>query len=597
MVDFNLIKELDEDLESEALLLEAEQYGVGMEDMLDTQAADFKAGTIVNGKVIGMAGDDVVIDVGFKSEGLINKSEFDDLDQIKPGDTIEVLLEGLEAESGTIVLSKRKADRIRGWERIISQNKEGDTVEGIVTRKIKGGLLVDIGVPVFLPASQVDIRRPPDIGMFIGKKVQAKILKIDTERRNIVISRRKMIEEQRAEKREKLLSSLKEGDRIKGTIKNIADFGAFVDIGGLDGLLHITDISWGRLNHPSEVVRIDQDVEVVVLSVDKEKEKIALGLKQKEVNPWETIEQKYPVGTRLKGSVVNIVSYGVFVKLDDGIEGLVHISEMSWTRRVNHPSEMVSLGQELDVVVLDINKDKQEISLGMKQAEQNPWDRVAEKYPPGTVVEGVVRNLTNYGAFIEIEPGIDGMLHVSDLSWTKKVAHPNELLKKAQNVRCVVLEVDQDKQRVSLGTKQLTEDPWQVAIPGAYRPGMVVHGKVTKITNFGVFVELEEDLEGLLHISELSDQKIENPADVVQVGQDVEVKILRVDVEERKIGLSLKRAQTGGDERDAAEVAGRIDASAATRGGMDAHESIMGTDKITFGAGGAKTGKKKRGEE
>jgi small subunit ribosomal protein S1 len=592
VVDFNLIKELDEDLEAETLLREAEQYGVGMEDMLDTQASDFKAGTIVKGKIIGMAGDDVVIDVGFKSEGLINKGEFDDVAALTPGDEIEVLLEGLEAESGTIVLSKRKADRIRGWERIITHNKEGDTVEGVVTRKIKGGLLVDIGVPVFLPASQVDVRRPPDIGMFIGKKIEAKILKIDTERRNIVISRRKMIEEQRQEKREKLLSGLKEGDKIRGVVKNIADFGAFVDIGGLDGLLHITDMSWGRLNHPSEVVRIDQEVEVVVLSVDKEKEKIALGLKQRQTNPWEEIDQKFPVGTRLKGNVVNIVSYGLFVKLEDGIEGLVHISEMSWTRRVNHPSEMVSLGQEVEVIVLDINKEKQEISLGMKQAEQNPWDRVAEKYPPGTVVDGIVRNLTNYGAFIEIEPGIDGMLHVSDLSWTKKVAHPNELLKKNQPLKCVVLEVDQEKQRVSLGTKQLSEDPWQEAIPSAYRPGMVVHGKVTKITNFGVFVELEEDLEGLLHISELSEHKVENPADVVQVSQDVEVKILRVDVEERKIGLSLKRAQTGGGERDAEAAAGRVDSSVATRGGMDAHEAL-GTDKITFGAGGATTGRKK----
>ncbi len=591
MVDLNLLRELDSDISSDPLLLEADAFTQQMDQVLGEQKVEFKPGSILTGKVLGFSGDDVLIDVGFKSEGLIPKNEFDHPETLKPGDTVEVLLESLESEQGVIVLSKRKADRIRGWERIITERKEGDTVEGVVTRKIKGGLLVDIGVSVFLPASQVDVRRPGEIGNYIGQTIAAKVLKIDIERRNIVISRRKLIEEQRAQKREHLLSTLKEGDRIKGTVKNIADFGAFVDIGGLDGLLHITDMSWKRINHPSEAVKIDQEIEVVVLSVDKEKEKIALGLKQKEANPWETIEAKYAIGSRHKATVVNLVSYGVFVKLEDGIEGLVHISEMSWTRRVNHPSEMVQPEQEVDVIVLEINKDKQEISLGMKPAETNPWELVSEKYPPGTVVEGTVRNLTNYGAFVEIEPGIDGMLHVSDLSWTKKIAHPNELLKKSQKLKCVVLEVDREKQRISLGTKQLSEDPWHEAIPAHYRPGMVVRGKVTKVTNFGVFVELEEDLEGLLHISELSDHKVETPTEVVQVGQEVDVKILRVDVEERKIGLSLKRAQTGAEaETDQAK---RAEISAvATRGGMDAHEDIMGTDKISFGAGGASTGKK-----
>jgi small subunit ribosomal protein S1 len=551
------------------------------------ETPEFTPGTILEGTVIGLAGDDVVIDVGFKSEGRVNKNEFDDVSLIKPGDKLEVLLESLEAQNGEIQVSKRKADRIRGWERIITEKAEGDTVEGTVMRKIKGGLLVDIGVPVFLPASQVDIRRPPDIGDYIGKKIRAKILKIDTERRNIVISRRKLVEEERAEAREKLLSTLTEGDVVKGIVKNIADFGAFVDIGGLDGLLHITDMSWGRINHPSEVLSLNEDLEVKVLNIDREKEKIALGLKQMLPNPWEQVAEKYPVGSRIKGSVVNIVSYGAFVKLEEGIEGLVHISEMSWTRRVNHPSELVSIGEEVEVVVLDINNDKQEISLGMKQAETNPWDLVAEKYPPGTVIEGTVRNLTNYGAFVEIEPGVDGMLHVSDLSWTKKVAHPNEVLKKGQQVKCVVLEVDQSKQRISLGTKQLSEDPWLEAIPTHYQPGMVVHGKVTKITNFGVFVELEEDLEGLLHISELADHKVENPQDVVKVGEDLEVKILRVDMEERKIGLSLKRAQTGAEAQEWANRASTAGPGAPARGGMDAHEA-MGTDKIQFGAGGVK---------
>ncbi|MEX2670870.1 MAG: 30S ribosomal protein S1 [Phycisphaeraceae bacterium] len=569
-------------------MLEAASLGGDMDELLGQQDHDFVPGTILPGRVIGFAGDDVVVDVGFKSEGLINKGEFDHFDQVKPGDELEVLLENLEAENGVIQLSKRKADRIRGWERIIRDNDEGDEVEGVVMRKIKGGLLVDIAVPVFLPASQVDIRRPPDIGDYIGKTIRAKILKIDTDRRNIVISRRKLIEEERTEARDKLLSTLTEGDDVTGVVKNIADFGAFVDIGGLDGLLHITDMSWGRINHPSELVKIDEEITVRVLNIDREKEKIALGLKQRQPNPWDEVADQYPVGQKVRGAVVNIVSYGAFVKLEEGIEGLVHISEMSWTRRVNHPSELVSVGEEVEVVVLDINHGKQEISLGMKQAEQNPWDLVAEKYPPGTVIEGTVRNLTNYGAFVEIEPGVDGMLHVSDLSWTKKVAHPNEVLKKGQPIQCVVLEVDQDKQRISLGIKQLTEDPWLEAIPTQYQPGMVVHGAVTKITNFGVFVELEDGLEGLLHISELSDHKVENPADVVKVGQELEVKILRVDTDDRKIGLSLKRAQIGGEADYEPSAPSRAEfGGGPSRGGMDSHE-FLGTDKISFGPGGAK---------
>jgi small subunit ribosomal protein S1 len=402
---------------------------------------------------------------------------------------------------------------------------------------------VDIGVPVFLPASQVDIRRPADIGEYIGRSIDAEILKIDLERRNIVISRRKLLEKLRGEAKQRLFAEITIGQTRKGTVKNIADFGAFVDLGGVDGLLHITDMSWGRINHPSDMVKLDQEIEVVVLNVDKEKEKIALGLKQKQASPWEHVDEKYPVGTRVRGVVTNIMSYGAFVKLEEGVEGLVHISEMSWTKRINHPSEMVSVGEEIDVVVLEVNKAKQEISLGMKQTEANPWTLLAEKYPPGTVITGKVRNLTNYGAFVEIEEGIDGLLHVSDLSWTKKVAHPSELLKKGDALECVVLSVDQEKNRVALGLKQLTEDPWLHAIPTNYQPGMIVGGKVTKITNFGVFVELEPGLEGLLHVSELSDSKVENPTDVVKIGDTVEVKILRVDIDDRKIGLSLKRAQ------------------------------------------------------
>jgi small subunit ribosomal protein S1 len=605
MVDKSLILSLSiSDDEIEQLLTDSlgpNAAQAGMDGFINDKVSEFKPNTILKGKIIGMAGDDFLVEVGLKSEGILERGEFDTPDDVEVGDVVEVLLEELESANGTVVISKRKADRIRGWEKIINEKKEGDTVEGRVMRKIKGGLLVDIGVHVFLPASQVDIRRPGDIGEYIGQNIRASILKIDEERRNIVISRRKLIEEERAEQRKKLLGTLKEGDVVRGTVKNIADFGAFVDLGGIDGLLHITDMSWGRVNHPSDVVRIDQQIEVKVLNIDREKEKIALGLKQKENSPWQDIEKKYPPNTRVKGSVTNIMTYGAFVKLEEGVEGLVHISEMSWTRRINHPSEMVSIGEEVEVVVLDINKDKQEISLGMKQTEVNPWELVAEKYPPGTVIEGKVRNLASYGAFVEIEPGIDGLLHVSDLSWTKKLTHPNEMLKKGDSVKCVVLEVDQAKQRVALGLKQMSQDPWTEAIPAHYQPGMIVQGKVTKITNFGVFVELEQDLEGLLHISELSDQKVENPQDVVQVGQDVEVKILRVDLDERKIGLSLKRAQWTAEREQTDRPAAGTPGAPATPGsgkpapsggglgggGLGGHGSL-GTDKITFGPGGAK---------
>ena len=594
MVNQNLIAELSiEDLEAEQMVADALGQAVAdgdMEGLLEGQIGDFKPGSILQGKIIGHAGDDFLVEVGLKSEGILDKNEFDSPEDVEIGDTVEVLLEEVEGDGGMVQISKRKADRIRGWERIISENQEGDTVEGKVMRKIKGGLLVDIGVPVFLPASQVDIRRPADIGIFIGKTIESQILKIDEQRRNIVISRRKLIEERRAEQRKQLLGTITVGDVVTGTVKNIADFGAFVDLGGIDGLLHITDMSWGRVNHPSDVVKIDQKIEVKVLNIDFDKEKIALGLKQKDASPWEDIEQKYPPNTRVTGSVTNIMSYGAFVKLEEGVEGLVHISEMSWTKRINHPSEVVSIGEEVEVVVLDINKDKQEISLGMKQTEVNPWELVAEKYPPGTVVEGRVRNLASYGAFVEIEPGIDGLLHVSDLSWTKKISHPNELLKKGDNARCVVLEVDQEKQRVALGLKQMHEDPWLEAIPTHYQPGMIVQGKVTKITNFGVFVELEDDLEGLLHISELADHKVENPQDVVKPGEDLEVKILRVDTDERKIGLSLKRAQWTSDQEAAAERnEPKIQGGGGGLGGINDH-GALGTDKITFGQGGARPG-------
>lgn len=551
MVDRNLILKLgitDAQLEQELGDLYTAEHQQLLEKALDKKVESLTPGTIVKGKIVGMAGNDVVVELGLKSEGMLEASEFDSPDEIVAGKEIEVLLEEVDAENG-LVLSKRKADRIRGWERITTTKKEGDVVKGMVSRRIKGGLLIDIGVPVFLPASQVDIRKPGDISRFIGQEIECKILKIDTENHNIVVSRRKLIEEDRQASKDKLLREIEVGQIRKGVVKNIADFGVFVDLGGLDGLLHISDLSWGRVAHPSEVVQLDQEIECMVIGVDRNTEKISLGLKQKQPSPWANVEARFPVGSRVKGSVVNIMNYGAFIRLDEGIEGLIHISEMSWTKRVAHPSDLLSVGQEIDVVVLDVNKDKQEISLGLKQLEANPWTIAGQKYPVGTMVNAKVTSLTNYGAFVEIEPGIDGLIHISDLSWTKKFNHPGECLQKGQEVRCVVLEVDEDKHRISLGIRQLTEDPWFRAIPEKYIPGQIVRGKITKLTNFGVFVELEDDLEGLLHISELSDQKVESPQDIVKIGDDVEVKILRVDTDARKIGLSLRRVQWAAEDQ------------------------------------------------
>jgi small subunit ribosomal protein S1 len=564
MVDRNLLREFDI-TEDELNTAVADVMGDGDLDAALGAGQSFEIGSIVSGVVIETVGDQVVVDIGYKSEGLVPLNEWEDGEpHPNHGDVVEVLLEGMDDDTGEIVLSRRKADRIRRWENVIAKYHEGDVVAGLVTKKIKGGLLVDIGVNVFLPASQVDIRRPSDIGDYIGQTIECMILKIDEGRRNIVVSRRKLIEITREQQKKSLLAEIEKDQVRMGTVKNIADFGAFVDLGGIDGLLHITDMSWGRINHPSDMVRIDDQIEVMVLHVDKEREKIALGLKQKSASPWENVADKYPVGTRLQGDVVNVMSYGAFVKLEEGIEGLVHISEMSWTKRINHPSELVQIGDKIEVVVLGINKEKQEISLGMKQTQTNPWDQVAQKYPPGTMIEGTVRNLTNYGAFIEIEEGIDGLLHISDMSWTRKIGHPNELLEKGQRITCQVLNVDQERKRIALGLKQMKQDPWETDIPERYGPGDTVTGKVTKLTNFGVFVELEPGLEGLLHISELADHKVDSPEEVVNVGDEIEVKVLRVDRGERKIGLSRKKAGAEDGEGEGEETAGGSPSGIAT---------------------------------
>ncbi len=555
-----LTKKFTMDLEELDRLVGEAMGGSSMDDLdsaLTATVAQLNPNSIVKGKVIRVQEDGlVVVDVGYKSEGRIPLDEFDDPDIVIPGLEVETLVEEIVDMEGHISLSKRKADRIRGWEKVIETHKEGDVVKGLAQRKIKGGLLVDIGVPVFLPASQVNIRRTGDISEWIGKEIEARIIKIDEERMNIVISRRKLIEEDRERLKTSLLAEIKEGQVRKGVVKNIADFGVFVDLGGIDGLLHITDMTWGRINHPTEMVNIDDEVEVKILKIDWERERIALGMKQKEASPWEEVEAKYTKNARVTGEVVNLMSYGAFVKLEDGVEGLVHISEMSWTKRVNHPSEVVNVADSVEVVVLDVNAEKQEISLGMKQTEVNPWTMVSDNYPPGTVIRGRVRNLTNYGAFIELQEGIDGLLHLSDVSWTKKITHPSEVVKKGDEIECVVLSVDQEKKRIALGLKQLSADPWTGDIPARYHIGDSVPGVVTKITNFGVFVELESGLEGLLHISELADHKVDNPEEVVKVGQRVEVRVIKIDPDERKIGLTLIQASFETDQ-EAGEDAGQ----------------------------------------
>ncbi|MEM7453360.1 MAG: 30S ribosomal protein S1 [Planctomycetota bacterium] len=586
MVNRNLIRTLEDD---EISGLMEDYFPEDMDDLIglyggpEDDNKKFAVAEIVEGNIVRVDDEAVVVDVGFKSEGTISRGEWGEDDIPEVGQVIKVLIEDIEDEMGSaddpaglIKISKNKADVIIHWREVISKVNEGDIVTGNCTRKIKGGLLVDIGVPVFLPASQVDIRRPGDIGDYIGRVVQCEVLKIDEQRRNIVVSRRSLIEKERTYAQQKLLAELEVGQVRKGVVKNIADFGAFVDLGGIDGLLHITDMSHTRISHPSQMVSMDQEVEVMVLNIDREKIKIALGMKQMLPNPWDNVEEKYPIGTIHPGEVVNVMNYGAFVKLEPGIEGLVHISEMSWVKRVNHPSELVNIGDEIKVAVLGIDKAGEQMSLGMKQTQDNPWDRVEEKYPIGKVITGKVRNLTNYGAFIELEEGIDGLLHVSDMSWTRKISHPNEALEKGQELECKILSVDTDRRRIALGLKQMDEDPWSSDIPNRYQAGQLVTGKVTKITNFGVFVGLEDGLEGLLHISELADHKVENPEDVVNVGDELEVKILRVDIEDRKIGLSRRRVEWSEEQEAEANAAEGGDDSGSARPAVASRTDLKG---------------------
>ena len=515
--------------------------------MYEATLRTFTEGAIVKGTVVEVRPQEVLVNIGYKSEGLLPSTEFADLNEVHVGDDIDVLLERLEDEHGMVVLSKTRAEQQRNWDNVLTSCEEGATVVGMVKGKVKGGLLVDVGVDAFLPGSQIDVVPVRNLDDYLGQQIECKVLKINTERRNIVLSRRDLIEAQRQESKKKLLVEIQPGQTRRGVVKNITDFGAFVDLNGMDGLLHITDMSWGRINHPSEVVQVGQELEVYVLDVNQEKERISLGLKQKQQNPWDEIEMKYPKGTRIQGKVVNLVPYGAFVQLEEGVEGLVHVSEISWTKRVARASDVLNVGDVVEAVVLNVNKEEQKISLGIRQTEANPWDDVASKYPLGTRVKGKVRNFTNYGAFVELEEGVDGMIHVSDMSWARKINHPSEVLKKGEEVEAIVLEVSPENQRISLGLKQAQEDPW-AGISGRYRIGQLIKGKVSKLASFGAFVELEEGVDGLVHISQISDDHVTKIRDVLQPGQEVEARVIKIDPIDRRIGLSIKAAKMAEDE-------------------------------------------------
>jgi small subunit ribosomal protein S1 len=510
-------------------------------ELLKQYDRHFKAGQIVKGTIIEIRPKEVLIDIGGKSEGVVSSSEFDSFDTVKLGDEVNVLIERAEDKEGNVHLSKEKAEFQQNWDRIQTICNEGGNVTGRVKSVVKGGLLINIGVEAFCPSSQVDIIPPKNLAIFVGNSYEFKVVKLNPDRQNVVLSRREIIEAERNARRASLLSEMMPGDIRKGTVKNLTDFGAFIDLNGLDGLLHITDMSWGRLSHPSEMLKVGQEIDVVVLDINREKERVSLGLKQKLANPWDNIEGKYPVGAKIKGKIVNLVPYGAFVEIEPGVEGLVHVTELSWTKRIAKPSDVLKQGQEIEAVVLGINREEQKISLGIRQLETNPWDLAHSKYPPGTQVKGPIRNLTSYGAFLELEEGLDGMIHVSDMSWTRKINHPSEVLKKGDEVEAVVLEVDRANQRISLGMKQLSIDPWD-QIEKHFKVGDLVTGKVTKLASFGAFVGLPNDIDGLVHISQVSEERVDKIKNVLKVGDDVTARVIKIDRTERRIGLSIKAA-------------------------------------------------------
>jgi len=509
-----------------------------------------KEGDIVKGTVITLTKDFVVVDIGYKSEGQVPIAEFTNARgeiTIKPGDPVEVLLESRENDTGMVVLSKEKADKMRIWDEISAACERDEIIKGVIVGRVKGGLSVDIGVKAFLPGSQVDIRPVRNLDQYLSKEFEFKVIKFNKKRGNIVLSRRVLLEKQREEQKKETLKNLKEGAILKGQVKNLTDYGAFIDLGGIDGLLHITDMSWGRVGHPSEMFNVGDEVRVVVLKFDPTAERVSLGLKQIQEDPWHRADEKYPVGTRVKGKVVSITDYGAFIEIEAGVEGLVHVTEMSWTKRVKHPSKMIEIGREAEAVVLDIDPKAKRIALGMKQIEQNPWTLLEDKYPIGSVIRGQVRNVTDFGIFVGVEEGVDGLVHVSDISWTQRIKHPGDLFKKGDTVEAVVLNIDVENERFSLGIKQLQQDPWDT-LSERTPVGSRVKGKVTKTTDFGAFVEIEPGIEGLVHVSELREERVENPRDVVQEGQEVDVKIIDINTQDRKIALSIKALLHEGED-------------------------------------------------
>ena len=513
-----------------------------MEELLKGSEIDnLKEGSVIKGIITEIRPTEVVVDIGGKSEGVVHINEFVDPSELEVNSEIEVYLEKLENKEGYPVISFDKAEQKKNWEKIADTCEEGSIVQGRVRSIVKGGLIVSIGVDSFLPTSQIDVQAPKNLEQYVGQTYDFKVVKINPERKNIVVSRRELVEEQRIEKRRALLDDVKPGDRQRGQVKNITDYGAFVDLDGLDGLLHITDMSWGRIQHPSEMLKQGEEIEVVIIEIDRDRERVSLGLKQLHPNPWEEIDDKYPLGAKVTGRVVNLVPYGVFIELEEGVEGLVHVTELSWTKRITKPGDVMKIGEEVSAVVLGIQKDEQKISLGIRQLEENPWEAAKINYPLGMLIEGEVRNLTTYGAFIELEDGIDGMIHVSDISWTRKINHPSEVLKKGDPIKAVVLDVDIDAQRISLGVKQLSSDPWE-EIQNHFKVGDVIEAKVSKITSYGAFVQLDNDIDGLVHISQVSEEHVDNIKDVLNEGDTVSSRVIKIDKNERRIGLSIKAA-------------------------------------------------------
>ncbi|OGW80827.1 MAG: 30S ribosomal protein S1 [Omnitrophica bacterium RIFCSPLOWO2_12_FULL_44_17] len=512
-------------------------------DLYENSIKDFKEGQIVKGKIVAIRENEAIIDIGYKSEGVLQVSEFMDPASLKVGDEVEVLFEAVEDEDGMLVLSKRKADRQKCWDQLISGSAEGSVVEGRIFRKVRGGFMVDIGMEAFLPASLVELKPVKNLDQYLGKDSKFLIVKVNHKRKNIVVSRKDLLEREKEETKHKMVKNMEVGQIVKGRVKNITDFGAFIELGGVDGLLHITDLSWGRVSHPSEILSIGDEIDVKIIAIDRESEKVSLGLKQITQSPWEHADEKYSIGTKITGRVTNILPYGAFVELEPGIEGLIHISELSWTKRVTHPSEVLKVGDQVEAVILSVDKDAKKISMGLKQMSENPWDRVGDRYHGDDEIEGTVRNITDYGIFVELEPGIDGLIHVSDISWLKKLTHPSEVAKKGDKIKAKILSLDPDNRKVSLGVKQLTEDPWTRLCEELRNRGTEIKGKITKIVNFGVFVELENGLEGLVHISEIPSEMATTMETSFHIGDEIKVQVINIDDEQRKIALSVKNVR------------------------------------------------------